>query len=138
MNCIPLVLLNNLIKQSTPLKLSCIQIWPNMTVKGTFCPSALFKHGASSSVSGFCYHHPRAKRPLLLRYCLIVWFRSLLKKLSNDSERLQSFNPACHPSNHHPELLPPCRIINRVSSGRDTLVWPIPVRFRPHLCTDLI
>ena len=40
---------------------------PNMAVKGTFCPNALFKLGASSLVSGFCYPYPRAKRPLLLR-----------------------------------------------------------------------
>jgi hypothetical protein len=40
---------------------------PNMAVKGTFCPGALFKLSASSVVSGFCYPYPRAKRPLLLR-----------------------------------------------------------------------
>ena len=40
---------------------------PNMAVKGTFCPNALFKLGASLVVSGFCYHYPLAKRPLLLR-----------------------------------------------------------------------
>jgi len=42
-------------------------IWPNMAVKGTFCPNALFKLSAASVISSFCYHYPRAKRPLLLR-----------------------------------------------------------------------
>ncbi len=41
--------------------------WPNMAVKGTFCPNALFKLGAPSVVSDFFYPYPRAKRPLLLR-----------------------------------------------------------------------
>ena len=40
---------------------------PNMAVKGTFCPSALFKPSSSSVGIGFCYPYPRAKRPLLLR-----------------------------------------------------------------------
>lgn len=40
---------------------------PNLAVKGTFCPNALYKLSASSTVPGFCYHYQRAKRPLLLR-----------------------------------------------------------------------
>ena len=47
--------------------LSQLFFTPNMAVKGTFCPNALFRLGASSVVTGFCYHFPRAKRPLLLR-----------------------------------------------------------------------
>ena len=40
--------------------------WPNLAVKGIFCPNTLFSLGVSSVVSGLGYHHLWAKGPLLL------------------------------------------------------------------------
>jgi hypothetical protein len=60
----------------------------NMAVKGTFCPNALFRLGASSVVIGFCYHFPRAKRPLLLRYATLK--PSTKRQPMKPAEKLQA------------------------------------------------
>lgn len=64
--------------------------WPNMAVKGAFCPYARFKLVASSVVPGFCHPCLRAKRPLLLRYAAKSGF-----KLVDPEERI-SLHKAQH------------------------------------------